>query len=74
MLPIAGKTAGPNELIFFVDTLVAGRCLRLKKTDFFYFQTFFIFFFHGQRRALQLVYTIYIVIEILQAYVNVVLI
>ena len=56
MLPIAGQTAGPNMLNFFVDTMVAGGCFRLKKFEFFSFQ--FpppIFLFHGQRWALQLV-------------------
>ena len=41
MLPIAGQTAEPNGLKFFVDT-------QAKKNR--------KFFFHGQRRALQLVY------------------
>jgi len=47
MLPIAGQTAGPNALNFFCGhSWVAGGCFRLKQN-----------FFHGQRRALQLVYS-----------------
>ena len=36
---------------------VAGGCYRLKKLDFFFQNIFFFYiFFHGQRRALQLVF------------------
>ena len=49
MLRIAGQTAGPIGLNFFVDTW-------LKKSKIFFFKFFKYFFFHGQRRALQLVY------------------
>ena len=53
MLPIAGKTAGPNGLNFFCGhSGVAKGCLRLKKKSNIFFQIFFI---HGQRRALQLI-------------------
>ena len=36
MLPIAGETAGPNGLKFYLDTRswVAGRCFRQKKSFF----------------------------------------
>ena len=51
MFPIAGQTAGPIGLKFFVDTHEG--CYRLKKIRNFFFQNFF--FFHGQRRDLQLV-------------------
>jgi len=67
MLPVAGQTAGPIGLNFFVDS-GGGGCYRLKKFEicfqhfkFFYFKYilktifYFIFSFHGQRRALQLV-------------------
>jgi len=50
MLSIAGQTAGPIGLTFFVDT---HGCYRLKKFDFF--SNIFFNFFYGQRRALQLV-------------------
>ena len=55
MLPIAGQTAGPNGLKW-----VAEGYLRLKKNSKIFFFKFFSsnFFFHGQRRALQLVYRI----------------
>ena len=46
MLPIAGQTAGPNGLKFFVDTHWWSGCVN-------YF--FSNFFFHGQHWALQLV-------------------
>ena len=46
MLPIAGQTAGPIGLTFFVDT--QGWPGGIKGY-------FFKFFFHGQRRALQLI-------------------
>jgi len=47
MLPIAGQTAEPVELKFFVDT---------QFFKLFFFQHFVQFFlFNGQRRALQLV-------------------
>ena len=69
MLLIAGQTAGPIGLKFFVDTpWVAGGRFRLKnskilflflkllKTFFFtFFERFFSIFFNGQRRTLQLV-------------------
>ena len=65
MFPIAGQTAGPIGLKFFVDTHGWPRVYRLKKSQNFFFQIFFfenfffqIFFFHGQRRALQLVFNI----------------
>ena len=48
MLRIAGQTAGPIGLKFFVDTIMVG----LVKGNFL----FFYLFFHGQRLALQLVY------------------
>ena len=48
MLPIAGQTAGPIGLNFFVDTHGWSTCaVDLKKIT--------IFLIHGQRRALQLV-------------------
>ena len=45
MLSIAGQTAGPVGLDFFLDTY------RLKNI-------FFLIFFHGQRWVLQLVYIV----------------
>ena len=49
MLPIAGQTAEPIGLKFFVVTHGwPGGVISKKKFE--------IFFFHGQRRALQLVY------------------
>ena len=54
---IAGQTAGPNGLTFFCgNSGVFGGCFRLKKNRTFLFSNFF---FHGQRRALQLVCTNY---------------
>ena len=51
MLHIAGQTAGTIGRNFFVDTHGwPGGCYRLKKSNFFQ-----IIFFHGQRRAFQLV-------------------
>ena len=55
MLPLAGQTAGPNGLKFFVNTHgwlggVLGNNNKISNI----FLT--IFFSHGQRRALQLVY------------------
>ena len=59
MLPTAGQTAGPNGLIFFVDTQglwPAEWCFKLIFYLFFFkFIYFKMFFFHWQRRALQLV-------------------
>ena len=59
MLPIVGQMAGPNKLKFFYGhSGVVGGCLRLKKFELFYIFSKFFFkfiFFHGQRRALQLV-------------------
>ena len=50
MFPIAGQTAGPNGLKFFVDTRgLPGGVIRQKNLNIF---------FHGQRRALQLVINI----------------
>ena len=55
MLPIAGQTAGPNELKFFVDTHGWPGGDMAKKCKFFVL--FFLnFFFHGKRGALQLVF------------------
>ena len=51
MLPIAGQLAGPIGLKLLSD--YSGGCFRLKKS-IFSFKNFHIFF-HGQRRALQLV-------------------
>ena len=52
MLPIAGQPAGPIGLTF-LETLMGGRGVsKAKKTRNFLFN---FFFFHGQRRALQLV-------------------
>ena len=50
MFPIAGQTAGPIRLNFFVDTYGWPGVLWAKKSKYF-----FQIFFHGQRRALQLV-------------------
>ena len=52
MFPIAGQMAGPIGLKFFVDT---HGWPGVKKIRNFFFQ----FFFHGQRRALQLVFNKY---------------
>ena len=52
MLPTAGQTAGPNGLNFSGDTNGWPRGVLY---IFFYFKFFLKFFFHGQRRALQLV-------------------
>ena len=64
MFPIAGPMAGLNGLNF-LETLMGGRgVLKAKKNSFFFpnfiFSNFFSsnFFFHGQRRALPLVYNI----------------
>ena len=51
MLPKAGQTAGPNRLKFFVDTHGGLEADRLTKLEFLKKK----FFFHGQRRVLQLV-------------------
>ena len=51
MFPIAGQTAVPIGLNNFVDT--HGLKAKKKIPNFF-----FKFFFHGQRRALHLVYII----------------
>ena len=58
MLRIAGQTAGPVGLKFFVDTHgLLGGCYRKIKSNFqFIFFSNFFKFFHGKRRALQLVY------------------
>ena len=51
--------------IFCEHSLVAEACHRLKKSKYFFFKnfsSFFQFFFQGQRRALQLVITIYHII------------
>ena len=50
MFPIAGQTAGPNGLTFFVDTLGSLGGHRLKENFFLTLPLF-----HGQRRALQVV-------------------
>ena len=55
MLRIAGKTAIAIGLTFFVDTY--GWPGGVKKSKFLFQNFFFNFFFYGQRRALQLVYT-----------------
>ena len=53
MFPIASQTAAPIGLNF-LWTLMGGRgCYRLKKFKKKFYSNFF---FHGQRRALQLVY------------------
>ena len=57
MVPIAGQTAGPIGLNFFVDAQGRPGGVIVKKYIFFS-NFFFKFFFHGQRRALQLVYHI----------------
>ena len=44
MFPIAGQTAGPNELKLFADT-----------HGFFFQNIYFFKFVYGQRQALQLV-------------------
>ena len=52
MLPLAGQTAGPIGLIFFVDTQGwPGSVTGYKNSKFFKY-----IFFHGQRRALHLVF------------------
>ena len=51
MLRIAGQTAGPIELTFFVDALGWPGVLKL----IFFSEIFLFLFFHGQRRTLQLV-------------------
>ena len=58
MLSIAGQRAGPIGLNFLLDTQ-GWPCYRLKNRNFFFskFCPFFLkIFFHGQRRALQLVW------------------
>ena len=60
MFPIAGQTAGPNGLKFFVDTHGWPGVFYAKKNrnlffNFFFQYFFFQFFSLGQRRALQLV-------------------
>ena len=61
MLRIAGQTAGPIGLKFFVDTHGSWTppCYKLKKIEFFVFNCFFFKIkkkiMNGQRRALQLV-------------------
>jgi len=61
MLPIAGPTAGPNVLIFFVDTHGWPGVVIDEKIQYFFsifLNKFFfqIYFFHGQRLAFQLVF------------------
>ena len=52
MLPIAGQSAGPNGLKFFVDTQGwLGSVLGFKKFEIC-LKHFLTFFFHEQRRAL----------------------
>ena len=52
MLPIAGQTAGLIGLNFLCrHSWMAGDCYRQKKSKFFFQK----FFFHGKRRALQIV-------------------
>ena len=53
MLSIAGQTAGPIGLKFFVDTQGWPGGVRLKNKK----KNFFHFFIYGQRRAPQLVIT-----------------
>ena len=53
MLPIAGQTAGPLVLKFFVDTQGWPGGVRLKNKK----KISSIFFIYGQRRAPQLVIT-----------------
>ena len=58
MFPIAGQTAGPIGLTFFVDTHGwPGGDIGYQKIEKKNFKIFFLqnLFFHGQRRALQLV-------------------
>ena len=57
MLRIAGQTAGPIGLKFFSrhSWVVGGGGGLAKKNRKFLLKSFFQFFFHGQRRALQLV-------------------
>ena len=58
MFPIAGQTAGPIGLNFFVDTQGrSGGDIGKKKIRNYFFQNLFL---NGQRRALQLVLNIYI--------------
>ena len=52
MFPIAGQTAGPIGLKLFVDTHGWPGGDKAKKIQKKFFSNFF---FHGQRRALQLV-------------------
>ena len=52
MFPIAGQTAGPIGLKFLWTLIVGRGVFYARKNSKFVFQ----FFFHGQRRALQLVY------------------
>ena len=59
MFPLAGQTAGPIRLNFFVDTHGWPRDVlsKAKKFGFFFLQFFFKnVFIHGQLRALQLVF------------------
>ena len=58
MLPIADQTAGPIGLKFFVDTQGWPGGVIVKNRNYFFKNFFSSFFFHGQRRALQLVYHI----------------
>ena len=51
MLLIAGQMAGPNGLKLFVDTHGGLGVLKAKKIE----KKILNIFFHGQRRALQLV-------------------
>jgi len=55
MLPIAGQTAGPIGLNFFVDNQGwPGSVIGYTKFDFFF--NLFNIFIHGQRRDLHLVF------------------
>ena len=55
-LNIASQTAGPNGLTSFVDSWVAGGCVRLKYGLFSIFLKYWknSIFIHGQRQDLQL--------------------
>ena len=61
MLPIAGKTAGPNRRKLFVVTQGWPGVFKVVFQQFFniFFKNFF---FHRQRQALQLVLNIMIII------------
>ena len=61
MLPIAGKTAGPNRRKLFVVTQGWPGVFKVVFSSFSTF--FFLLFFHRQRQALQLVLNIMIIIS-----------